>query len=188
MMTFLGCSTTSFALENDYDFRKAKWGMTKEEVKSGEYNVDWIDRYLNLIYFKDTINSKDGKEIHYTVNFYFYDGKLYKGEYNLREAAFDKNVIEMYNDIVESYKNKYRYDKIELYNESSACIFNYFYNKENTIIEVSYVPRDNIFKITFSDIATVNEIRKKEEEQRMLELKKKEEMIKRYKKEITTKF
>ena len=185
MIAFLCCSTTSFGMENDYDFRKAKWGMTKEEVKSTESNVYWFDCYANFIYFDDVIKDKDGKEIKYSVGFYFYNGKLYKGEYNLINSRDEEG---MYNDIVESYKEKYIYEKIKLYDRNNPYNSNYFYNKENTEIKVWKYSRENIFKITFVDISIKNEIEKKEREQYMLELKKKEEMIKRYKKEISTKF
>ena len=68
---------TLFATE--FDLRKAKWGMTKEEVRASEGNKNTVEESPTLLSFKERVNNQE-----VLINYAFSDDKLVGALYVLR--------------------------------------------------------------------------------------------------------
>ena len=107
-------STSAFAQINHdthFDFRKAKWAMTKERVKHSEKGsraIFLIESHEDLLYL-DTI-----EHFQCLVTYYFIKGKLQRGVYAFIDHHSDFDFyVENYNKIKEALTEKYGSPTVE---------------------------------------------------------------------------
>ena len=90
----------SFA--DDYTFRKSKWGMSIEQVRSSE-PLEVAQEDQNMLGYKTTVLDKK-----VWVIYFFVDDKLVRARYFLAESHTNKNdFISDYNDFKEILIKKY---------------------------------------------------------------------------------
>ncbi|MDB6123625.1 MAG: hypothetical protein JWQ71_2618, partial [Pedosphaera sp.] len=77
----------------DFDFRKARWGMSRAEVKATESEPPGDDTNPRLLLYKDNLD-----EFSVVVAYDFLDGKLTEGIYSLQDKHSNLN------DHLEDYK------------------------------------------------------------------------------------
>jgi len=89
-------------IADDYTFRKAKWGMSKEEVKMSE-QLKVAEEDDNFLVYKTSIIGKD-----VFVVYFFIDKQLTRARYVLAESHSNKNdFISDYNNFKEILIKKY---------------------------------------------------------------------------------
>jgi hypothetical protein len=98
--------TTVFAEDftngGNFDFRKAKWGMTLAEVKKSE-EISVHDSSDKMLLYHTVLNQKDAE-----IEYLFSNGKLTQATYTINEGYYDP--ADTYDDFVmfeEVLKNKY---------------------------------------------------------------------------------
>jgi hypothetical protein len=98
--------TSEVSVSDNTDFRNCTWGMTVDEVKAAEGDVDWFSYDSSSI--KDTYYSKIGAN-NCTVYFlYDNDDKLYKGIILFTdEYTTDYFYITTFESLVEALTDKY---------------------------------------------------------------------------------
>ncbi|GAB7082307.1 hypothetical protein [Megalodesulfovibrio paquesii] len=85
LVTVMAMTSTAWA-GDEFDFRKTRWGMSKEEVKRSETEKLVEDSKDTLIYLTTLLN---GKKV---ALFYFFAGnKLVRTKYGLQEKYTNKN-------------------------------------------------------------------------------------------------
>jgi len=90
------------SLADDYTFRKTKWGMSIEQVKSSE-PLEVAKEVKNFLRYKTTVIGKD-----VLVIYIFVDNQLVRARYALAEPHTNKNdFITDYNDFKEILTKKY---------------------------------------------------------------------------------
>ena len=116
---------------DSFDFRKVRWGMSKDEVKTVEDKDDNIPFLID----EDTIAYNDrilGKNVR--LVYYFNEDKLFASAYLLSEKYINKNkFVDDYDEIVSSLKLKYGKPKEEITSWS-----NDFYNSDYTKRGMAY--------------------------------------------------
>lgn len=102
----LSCFTVSYAQQStktEFDFRSAKWAMTKDEVKLTEFGGLLKEDNDSLVY-SDTV----GGDMEALVAYIFADGKLVRGKYLFRPEHTNKNdYIADYKKVKETLTLKY---------------------------------------------------------------------------------
>jgi len=89
--------------EVKYDFRKANWGMSVEQVKATEKNKIVLEDEKTLATGRVQV---DGKECIYV--YYFLEDKLYRAAYGFMEKHTNENLhIDDYEDLKEILTKKY---------------------------------------------------------------------------------
>ncbi len=78
------CSPTIFADEK-YDFRKVRWGMTKDEVKASESNKIEAEEDDAILYHCKVAGMESG------LLYFFAKGRLVQATYRFRENYINKN-------------------------------------------------------------------------------------------------
>ena len=100
-MFFLGCLAISTS-GIGYDFRKTKWGMSKQEVLASETLKPVSEREESLIYMSVVLHKK------VLIGYSFIQNKLFRATYLLRERHTNQNdFIEDYDDFKEMLTKKY---------------------------------------------------------------------------------
>ena len=105
-LTVLALAITFFAnishAAQDFDFRKTRWGMSKEEVIQSEGKKP-INEVATQIYYSDFILDRKVLVLYTIIN-----NKLRVGGYILEDEHTDKNIyIDDYNDFKEVLIDKY---------------------------------------------------------------------------------
>lgn len=102
ILAVLLISVLSFAQEK-YDFRKTRWGMSKEEVKLSEGRKPDYDNGETIAYAGEKIAN-----LRVNVYYSFVNDKLYRGGYGLAEKYIFKNkYIDDYKKLKELLVKKY---------------------------------------------------------------------------------
>lgn len=97
----LGCLTIPVSA-TDYDFRKTKWGMSKQQVLATETLELVSEREGSLTYMSAILHKK------VLIGYSFVKNKLFRGTYLLREPHSNKNdFIEDYDDFKQMLTKKY---------------------------------------------------------------------------------
>lgn len=127
------CAGVAFA-DEDFDFRKAKWGMSSEECYDSEKFKSGIikDEYDELA-FKGMLFGKIAN-----ISYQFKENKLYKGYVII--STNDKSEAQ---EIFMAIKTKIAQKAAQRYEDD---IYHYFYTP-NTTIEVGLVPRADSYLI-----------------------------------------
>lgn len=119
LVTFLILAIFTLILsagEVKYDFRKANWGMSVEQVKATEKNKIVLEDEKTLATGRVQV---DGKECIYV--YYFLEDKLYRAAYGFMEKHTNKNLhIDDYEDLKEILTKKYGkpvFDKVTWRND-----------------------------------------------------------------------
>lgn len=116
LIVLIGCIFISSVVQADeqFNFRKTKWGMTQDEVVSSEhFKTDGIKDNGKSITYK---NVKILNDIHGSLEYYFNENKLTSAAYTI----IAKNYNEAFNIFVslkESLKRKYG----DAHKEHSCC-------------------------------------------------------------------
>ena len=86
-----------------FDFRRTRWGMTREEVTQRETSKP-IRTDVGSVIYKDVLLGHD-----VFVLYEFFDGKLYSASYLLNDDQYsnNNNFVDAYRDIVSSLTEKY---------------------------------------------------------------------------------
>ncbi len=95
-ISLLTFTVATFSQISDFGFRKAKWGMTPDQVKKTESGVEWLEfesDYGPNLYFETEILGLEAKAIYYFVDNSFEKGiYLITEEYtNYGQYLFDHN-------------------------------------------------------------------------------------------------
>jgi len=95
-------SFTNLGWGEDYDFRKTKWGLSKQEVKASE-NLKPVDDPEHSLTYKTRVLEKD-----VFLVYIFVEDKLVRTKYILADKHMNKNdYIQDYNDFKKVLTKKY---------------------------------------------------------------------------------
>lgn len=85
-----------------FDFRRARWGMSPDEVKQRE-NASFVGEDGGILFYNDTL---DGNKV--AIAYLFVDGKLWRGGYILDEKfSNDNKYVDTYLGFISSLTEKY---------------------------------------------------------------------------------
>lgn len=102
LVVLIVVSYTEFSSADDYSFRKTKWGMSIEQVKSSE-PLEVAKEDGNFLGYKTEVIGKN-----MLLGYYFVDNQLVRARYILAESHTNKNdFIQDYNDFKEILTKKY---------------------------------------------------------------------------------
>ena len=89
--------------EEEYTFRKTRWGMSKEEVKQSEGREPTYEEEDGMAYTGEKI-----ADLEVCLFYYFLEDKLYRAAYQVTEKhAFENKYIEDYKKLKELLMKKY---------------------------------------------------------------------------------
>ena len=93
-LIFVGCAshpiTPTFSVDDSYDFRKVRWGFSKERVELAEVGTRLIQRYGNTIVYKYKLN-----EVNCQLIYTFKENRLRTAGYYTKNSSLNAdNIIE----------------------------------------------------------------------------------------------
>ena len=137
------------SLGEEFNFRKTKWGMRKEEVKKTETGEITIDEVENLAYDKIKLAG-----LRFTIFYNFKCDKLVSCTYIAAEKYSNKN-----NYDVDYFKMKEildkKYGKVENENYWSRDLYKGDYNRRGTAISIGDLERMSIWELEETQIRLV---------------------------------
>ena len=105
-ISLLTLTMATFSQISDFGFRKAKWGMTPDQVKKTESGVEWQESksdYGPILYFETEIALLEARAL-----YYFVDNSFERGNYLITEKhTNDRQYLIDHNTLKEILTEKY---------------------------------------------------------------------------------
>ena len=136
--------TADKVMSFDHDFRKAQWGMSREQVKKTEESPvvfeGWSDNFdATILYYKEKVYRFDS-----FITYIFRNGKLVQASYSF-EPNDEENYISDYESIIEALIEKYG-EPIDVVMEWSDSTYIEDEEKWETALRLGHLKRSGIWE------------------------------------------
>lgn len=140
------------AQENNFDFRKVNWGMSKEQVKISEKSATFVTEWddMNMFVYSTNISLLKSN-LYYT----FVDNKLSSATYEIEERYINKDAhISDYKKIVATLTEKYGEPLTDEINWSSDVAEQAYSQLKGTAVSMGYLEYYTSWETTTTIIRT----------------------------------